>query len=65
MVSSSAVDHDGFDGELMPLEDRKNVFDLIARVDDDGLAGGFIAEDRTVALKHSDGKNFVNHSARL
>ena len=35
--------------------------DFVAGIDDDGLAGGFVAQDGAVALERADGKNLANH----
>jgi hypothetical protein len=35
--------------------------DLVAGIDDDGLAGHFVAEDGAVAGQRADGKGFQNH----
>ena len=38
-----------------------DTFNLVPRVNNDGLAGLFIADDGTVTGQHSHGKNLVNH----
>ena len=35
--------------------------DVVAGIDDDGLAGGFVAEDGAVALERAYGEDFVDH----
>ena len=48
------------DLQPMAAENLEDAFDIIARVHDDGLAGGGIAQDRAVALQHADGNHFVD-----
>jgi len=50
VVDVRVGDEDLLDGELVPLEDGHDARDLVARIDDDGLAGGFVAQDGAVAL---------------
>ncbi len=38
-----------------------DTFNLVPRVNNDGLAGLFITDDRTVTGQHAHGKNLVNH----
>ena len=40
----------------------EDLFRIITRINDDGLARFFIAEDRAVALQKSDGKCLDNHA---
>ena len=61
VIDVGVGDHDGLDGEPMPVQDRQDVLDLVARIDHDRLPSGLVAEDRAVALQHSDGKNFMDH----
>ena len=43
------------DGELVLVEESEDAGDVVAGIDDDGLAGGFVAEDGAVALEEADG----------
>ena len=47
------------------VEDFQNALDFVAGVDHHGLAGGFVAEDRAVALQHADRKDLVDHKASI
>jgi hypothetical protein len=51
---------DGFDGELIALEDLLNLLDFIAGIEHQRFARGRVAEDRTIALQPADGNDFVN-----
>ena len=51
-----------FTVKSVPVQHFGNVRDIIARIDDDGLAGLLVAENRAVALQHADRKNLVNHT---
>jgi hypothetical protein len=42
-------------------DNGENIFNIVAGIDDDGFAGGLIADDRTVTLQWANGKNFVDH----
>jgi hypothetical protein len=46
----------------MFLDKFHDIADVIPRIDDHPFAGGLVPNDRTVALKRSDGEDFVNHS---
>ncbi len=58
-------DDDGLYGEAMALERGLNEGDIVAGIDDDGLARGLVAEDGAVALEKADGKNLVDHASRV
>jgi hypothetical protein len=53
---------DDFDGQRVALENFQNSIDFFARVDDDGFAGRFVADDRAVAAEHADGDDFVDQA---
>ena len=61
MVDVRVRDHDGLHSQPVAAQHGENVVDLVTWVDDDGFAGGFLAENRAVALEHSYGQNLVNH----
>ena len=61
MIDVGMGDDDLFHLQLVPPDDREDVFDIVARIDDHRFARGFIADDRTIALQRADGKDFVNH----
>jgi hypothetical protein len=42
-------------------DQSKNIFDVIAGIDDHGFAGTLLSDDGAVTLQRSDGDNFVNH----
>ncbi len=65
VIDVAVSDDDGFDFELVPIEDLGDVFDICAGVDDDGFAALLIAEDGAITLQHPDGKNLVNHISML
>lgn len=39
-----------------------NACDLVARIDDDGLAGLLVSEDGAIALERADGEGFEDHA---
>ncbi len=61
VVDVGVGDEDLLDGELVFGEDGEDAGDLVAGVDDDGFAGGFVAKDGAVALEGADGEDFVDH----
>lgn len=65
MIDVRMGDDDLFYGELVLIEEPDDAGDVIAGIDYDGLAGGFIAKDRAVALERTDGEYFVDHGLRL
>jgi hypothetical protein len=54
-------DDDHLRFQSMAFEDPHDFRNVVAWIDDDGLAADFIAQHRTVASQHSDGQDFVNH----
>src|SRR6266536_2472184 len=54
-------DHNLFDLEVVFADERENFLNVVARVDDQGFASGFVANDGAVALQRADGENFVDH----
>ena len=61
MIDVSMSDDDLLHLEIVLLNERENIFDVIAGIDHHGFAGGFVPDDRAVALQRPDGKDFVNH----
>jgi hypothetical protein len=47
------------------LEQVDDAGDVVAGIDDDGLAGGFVAKDGTVALERAYNEDFVDHGFRV
>ena len=58
VVDVGVGDEDLLDRELVALKDGQDARDIIAGIDDDGFAGGFIAEDGAVALQRANGEGF-------
>src|SRR5215471_15692280 len=61
MIDVSVGNHDLLHLELMFFNDGKNVFNVIARIDNHSLASALIANHRAIALQRPNGKDFVNH----
>jgi hypothetical protein len=61
VVDVGVGDDDLLDGEGVPGEQGEDAGDVVAGVDDDGFAGGFIAEDGAVALEEAYGEGFEDH----
>jgi len=61
VVDVSVGDEDLFDREVVAVQDRHDLRDVVARIDDDGLAGRLVTEDGAVALQDADGEDFVDH----
>src|SRR5689334_4129305 len=47
------------------LDQRQDVVDLVARIDDDRFAGRFVTDDRAIALQWAYRQDLVNHGAIL
>ena len=65
MIDVRVGDHDGGDLEIVPRKDIQDALDLVAGVDHHRLAGGFVTEDRAIALKGADRKDLVDHKASI
>ena len=65
VVDVGVGDDDLLDSEAVPLERGDDVGDVVAGVDDDGLAGGFVAEDGAVAAERAYDEDFVDHGLDL
>ena len=61
VVDVGVGDEDLLDGEVVLGEEGDDAGDVVAGIDDDGFAGGFVAEDGAVALEGADGEDFVDH----
>ena len=61
VIDVGVGDDDLLDGEVVLGEQGEDAGDVVAGVDDDGFAGGFVAEDGAVALEGADGEGFVDH----
>ncbi len=61
VIDVGVGDDDLFDGEGVLGEHGEDAAEVRAGVDDDGLLGGFVAEDGAVALERADGEDFVDH----
>ncbi len=61
VVDVGVGDDDLLDGEVVAVEDGRDAGDVVAGIDDDGFAGGLVAEDGAVALEGADGEDFVDH----
>jgi hypothetical protein len=61
VVDVGVSDDDLLDGERVFGEEGHDAGDVVAGVDDDGFAGGLVAEDGAVALEGADGDGFEDH----
>src|ERR1700722_1295955 len=61
MVDMSVCDHDLFQRQSVLGKVRDDGVGIVARIDHDGFARYFIAENRAVALKPADRESFDNH----
>jgi len=61
VVDVGVSDEDLADGELMRSEPGENLRNVVAGIDDDGLARGFVAEDGAVAAQQTNRECFTNH----
>jgi hypothetical protein len=61
VIDVGVGDDDLLDGEVVFGEQGEDARDVLARVDDDGFAGGFVAEDGAVALERAYGEGFEDH----
>ena len=60
VVDMSVSADDGADLEFVAANDFQDAIDLVARIDHYGVAGGWITENRAVALQQADRNHFVN-----
>jgi hypothetical protein len=65
VVDVGVRDHNRLHLQGMAGEDRQDLVDVIARVDNDGFVRLLVAENRAVALQHAHGNDFVNHSSNI
>ena len=61
VVDVGVGDEDLLDGEVVLGEEGEDVGDVVAGIDDDGFAGGLVAEDGAVALEGTNGDCFKDH----
>ena len=61
VVDVGVGDDDLLDGEVVFGEEGEDAGDVVAGVDDDGLAGGLVAEDGAVELEGAYGEGFEDH----
>jgi hypothetical protein len=64
VVNVSMRAEDGADCKAARAEEIQDAIYFVAGIDDDGVAGFAVTQDRTVALEQSDGKNFVDEALR-
>ena len=62
MVDVGVGDDDLLHLQLVFADDGKNVFDVVARIDDHGFVRRLVADDRAVTLQRTDGKYLVDHA---
>ncbi len=65
VVDVGVGDYDLLEGELVAGEGGDDAGDVVAGIDDDGLVGGFVAEDGAVALERAYYEDFVDHGIIL
>jgi len=65
VVDMGVGDEDLLDGEVVLREQGEDAGDVVAGIDDDGLAGGFITEDGAVAVEGANGEDLVDHGIIL
>jgi hypothetical protein len=63
VVDVGVGDDDLLDGEGVLGEEHEDAGNVVSGIDDNGFAGGFIAEDGAVALEGAYGENFVDHGS--
>jgi hypothetical protein len=61
VIDVSVGRDDVFGLQAVPREDLLHTLDIVARIDDDGIAGGFIAQHVAIALQHSNWHHFLDH----
>ena len=61
VVDVGVGDEDLLDRQVVFCEEGQDSGDVVAGVDDDGFAGGLVAEDGAVALEGADGEGFEDH----
>jgi len=63
VVDVGVSDNDLFDLEVVLADEREQIFDVVAGIDDHGFARRLVADDGAVALQRADGENFVDHGS--
>ena len=61
VVDVGVCDDDLLEGELVACEGGDDAGDVVAGIDDDGLVGGFVAENGAVAAERANYEDFVDH----
>ena len=61
MIDVSMRNHDLLYREIVLANQHEDIFDVIAGINHQGFASGFVPDNRAVALQRPDGKDFVNH----
>src|SRR5208337_2638526 len=65
VIDVGVGDDDLLHDQFVLADDGKNVFNVVARIDDHGFVRGLIADDGTVTLQRADRKDLVNHALQL
>ena len=60
MIDMAVSNDDGFDFELVLIQDFSDFGNFVARIDNDRFARLFVAEDGAVAAELADGQNEVD-----
>jgi hypothetical protein len=63
VIDVGVGDDDLLDGEIVFGEQGEDAGNVVTGIDDDGFAGGFVAEDGAVALERAYGKSFEDHGS--
>jgi hypothetical protein len=63
VIDVGVGDDDLLDLQVVLAEEREDVLNVVAGVDDHGFASRFVADDRAVALQRPTGKDFVDHAS--
>ena len=62
MIDVCVRDHNLLHLQIVLLDDRHNLLDVVSRIDDEGLVGCGVANNRAVALQGAYGQDLVNHA---
>ena len=61
VVDMRVGDEDLRNAQIVPLEDGEDAGDVVAGVNDDGLAGALISQNGAIALQQTDGQDLMDH----
>jgi len=61
VIDVGVGDEDLLEREPVVREGGDDASDVVAGINDDGLVGGFVAEDGAVTAKRADDENFMDH----